>query len=774
MKNVFLLLVTVLLILTSCTKKQQMLPAFRDAELPVNERVADLLSRMTLEEKVAQTTSYNRQENVYDSLGVFTDEVLKEYAKDGIGIMRFGRLLDQNPYKHTEILNATQKYIIETNRLGIPTMYYGEALHGYMAEDGTVFPSAIGLASTWDTELVESIYSVAAKEMRARGISVAFTPVLGLARDARWGRTGETYGEDPYLVSRMGVASVKGLQGDSYLYDQNHVIATAKHYAVHSQPIGGLWNAPADFSERTIREQFLYPFEVVVKEAKVGCMMITYHENNGIPVTSDHKMVTEILRGEWGFDGFACSDLGSVSMLINGHNIAADEAEAARLAITAGVDMENGGPNQCYSRLTEQFREGIIPEWVLDTAVKRILSAKFRLGLFENPYVDPDQVASVTNTPAHRAIALEAAQKSMILLKNENKLLPLDEKRIKNLAVIGPNAGELHFGSYSHEPREGIHVLEGIQDFAKGKFNVHYAEGCKITAKPGSFWIDENPQLNSPESDAALIKEAVGVVKRCDAALFVLGGNESTHRESWGQDNHRGDRADLSLIGRQNDLVKACLETGIPVIVLILNERPLTINYIAENVPAILEGWYLGQETGTAVADVIFGKVNPGGKLPITFPRSVGQLPLYYNHKKTQNKNYLFLENTPLFPFGYGLSYTTFDYNSLKVANESIAPDQETEVTIEVSNTGDIAGDEVVQLYIRDLKSSVVRPVKELKGFKRITLEPGETKTVTLHITPEKLQFYDINMKRVVEPGEFEIMVGTSSVDYQTVNLTVR
>ncbi len=449
MKILIIQSLAVMFILASCTNNNLQQPAFKDATLPVEERVADLLSRMTLEEKVAQTTSYNNQENVYDSLGQFTDEVLKDFVQDGIGIMRFGRLLDQDPYKHTEILNATQKYIIESNCLGIPTLYYGEALHGYMAEGGTVFPSAIGIASTWDTELAEEIYSVAALEMRVRGISVAFSPVLGLARDARWGRTGETYGEDPYLVSRMGVAAVNGLQGDSDEYDQNHVIATAKHYAVHSQPIGGTWNAPADFSERTIREQFLYPFEVAVKEANVGCIMVTYHENNGIPVTADHKMVTEILRDEWGFNGFACSDLGSVSMLIKGHNVAADEAEAARLAITAGVDMENGGSNQCYSRLTEQFREGLIPEWVLDTAVTRILRAKFQLGLFENPYVDPDRVSTVTNTETHKALALKTAHKSMILLKNEDNLLPLDENIIKNLAVIGPNAGELHFGSYS-------------------------------------------------------------------------------------------------------------------------------------------------------------------------------------------------------------------------------------------------------------------------------------------------------------------------------------
>ena len=773
MKNIILLLVSVLLILNSCTKNQQKQPAFRDKALPVEERVADLLSRMTLEEKVAQTTSYNRQENVYDSLGQFTDEVLKEFAKDGVGIMRFGRLLDQPPYTQTEIINATQKYIIENNSHGIPTLFYGEALHGYMAEGATVFPSAIGLASTWDTELVEEIYSVAALEMRARGITVAFTPVLGLARDARWGRTGETYGEDPYLVSRMGVASVKGLQGEFYPYDKYHVIATAKHYAVHSQPVGGTWCAPADFSERTIREQFLYPFEVAVKEAKVGCIMATYNEINGIPINADHKLMTGILRDEWGFDGFVCSDLTSVDQLFTSHNVAADTAEAGRIAIQAGLDLENARGIHCYRTLAEQFREGLIPEWVLDTAVTRILKAKFLLGLFEDPYVDPTHVGTVTNTETHKALALETAHKSIILLKNENSLLPLDEKKIRNLAVIGPNAAELHFGAYSHEPRVGIHVLKGIQDFAEGKFNVHYAEGCKITLRPGSFWENINPQLNNPESDAALIKEAVGVVKKCDVALLVLGGNESTCREAWAED-HIGDRADLNLIGKQDELVQACLETGKPVIVLLLNERPLTVNYIEENVPAILEGWYLGQETGTAVADVVFGKVSPGGKLPITFPRSVGQLPVFYNRKNTRHKNYLFLENKPLFPFGHGLSYTTFEYNNFRLSEETISPDQETEVTVEVTNTGDVIGDEVVQMYIRDMISSVTRPVKELKGFKRITLEPGETKKVALSITPEKLQFYNINMKRVVEPGKFEIMVGTSSVDYQTVKLTVR
>jgi beta-glucosidase len=766
MKNLInVIMLLVLFTIISCDEGQEGQADYLDSSLTISERTSDLLSKMTIEEKVAQTTSYNEQEAVYDENGEFTDKIVKDFVKNGIGIMRFGRLLDQPPDTHTEITNAAQRYIIENNRFGIPTLYYGEALHGYMAEGATVFPSAIGLASTWDTELVQKIYEVSALEMRARGITVAFTPVLGLARDARWGRTGETFGEDPYLVSRMGVASVKGLQGESYFIDQQHVIATAKHYAVHSQPVGGTWCAPADFSERTIREQFLYPFEVAVKEAKVGCIMATYNEINGIPINADHKLMTRILRDEWGFDGFVCSDLTSVDQLFTRHFVAADTAEAARMAIQAGLDLENARDIFCYPTLTDQFEEGLIPEWVLDTAVTRILKAKFRLGLFENSYVDPENVSKVTNTEAHKALALETAHKSIILLKNENDLLPLNEKEIKNLAVIGPNAAELHFGAYAHEPRKGIHVLEGIQNYAKGKFKVHYAEGCKITVKPGSFWRNENPRLNSAESDAMLIKEAVGVASKCDAVVLVLGGNESTCREAWGFDTHKGDRANLDLIGRQDDLVKAVMATGKPVVVLLLNERPLTINYITENVPAILESWYLGQETGTAVADVLFGKINPGGKLPITFPKSVGQIPVFYNRKYTRFKSYLFLDSKPLFPFGFGLSYTTFEYNNLKIANPVIKPDQDTEVSIEVTNTGDLTGDEIVQLYIRDMLSSVTRPIMELKDFERITLDPGETKTVKLSITPEKLQFYDINMERVVEPGEFEVMIGSSSQD---------
>ena len=399
--RIIALLMSALPALGSYCQEQQNPPDYKDPSIPVEQRVADLLSKMTLEEKVAQTTSYNEQEETYDAQGKFTGDVLKDFVKDGVGIMRFGRLLDQPPYTHTEITNAVQRYVMENNRYGIPTLYYGEALHGYMAEGATVFPAAIGLASTWDTELVEKIYSVSAIEMRSRGITVAFTPVLGLARDPRWGRTGETYGEDPYLVSRMGVASVKGLQGDSFVIDQNHVIATAKHYAVHSQPVGGTWCAPADFSERTIREQFLYPFEMAVKEAKVGCIMATYNEINGIPINADHKLLTGILRDEWGFDGFVCSDLTSVDQLFTSHYVAADTAEAGRIAIQAGLDLENARGIHCYRTLADQFRQGLIPEWVLDTAVARILKAKFRLGLFENAFADPGQVSKVTNTKEH-------------------------------------------------------------------------------------------------------------------------------------------------------------------------------------------------------------------------------------------------------------------------------------------------------------------------------------------------------------------------------------
>jgi len=417
-------------------------------------------------------------------------------------------------------------------------------------------------------------------------------------------------------------------------------------------------------------------------------------------------------------------------------------------------------------------KDGKIPEATIDRAVARNLRAKFLLGLFENPYVDPDRAVAVTNSAAHQALAAEAARRSIVLLKNENNLLPLDRSKLKALAVIGPNAASLHLGGYSDKPGRGVSVLQGVKHKLGANVNVVYAEGCKIT-KEGGNWFGDTSQPSDEAEDRKLIAAAVDAAKSADVALLVLGGNEDTNKEAWAND-HLGDRDSLELFGRQNDLVRAVLATGKPTIVMLINGGPLAINYIAENVPAILEGFYLGQETGTAVADVLFGDYNPAGKLPISFPRSVGQLPIYYNQKPSARRGYLFTDKSPLFPFGYGLSYTSFSYGKPSISPAQIAPNGQAKVSVAVTNTGKRAGDEIVQLYIHDLVSSVTRPVIELKDFRRISLQPGETKTVEFTITPDKLRFYDVNMKRVVEPGTFEIMVGPSSVSHQSINLEVQ
>jgi beta-glucosidase len=554
------------------------------------------------------------------------------------------------------------------------------------------------------------------------------------------------------------------------MVDNEHVMATAKHFAAHGQPEGGTNIAPANFSERILRESFLPSFEAAVREARVMSVMPSYNEIDGLPSHANNWLLQKLLREEWGFDGLIASDYYAIPQLQDLHRVAADKAESARLAIEAGVDIELPDPDT-YLTLTQQVKEGKVSEATLNKAVARNLKAKFLLGLFDNPYVDPERAARVTNSDAHRALAAEAARRSLVLLKNAGNLLPLDRTRLKSIAVIGPNAAQTHLGGYSDDPGRTVSVLEGIKEKVGRQLEVKYAEGCKITVEGGNWWADSS-QLSNPVEDRKLIEAAVKVASSADLTVLVVGGNEDTNKEGWA-DNHLGDRDNLDLVGSQNDLVSAILATGKPVVVVLINSGPLTINLIAEKVPAILEGFYLGQETGVAVADVLFGDYNPAGKLPVSFPRSVGQLPIYYNHKPTARRGYLFTSKEPLFPFGYGLSYTTFEYENLRVSNSRIAVGNQTEVSVTVRNTGARAGDEIVQLYIRDVVSSVTRPVMELKDFRRIALKPGESKTVTFTITPEKLSFFDRQMKRTVEPGWFEIMVGPSSVKYQKVKFEV-
>jgi beta-glucosidase len=752
-------------------------PDYRNARLPVERRVADLLGRMTLEEKVAQLVCLwaERPEAGAPSgfstdRGDFSPEKARLVMKDGMGQIARQRER-KDPREAARFANALQKWLVEQTRLGIPAIFHDEILHGLMAPKGTSFPTPIALASSWDTDLVRRVFTAAALETRARGSHFVLGPNLDLAREPRWGRTEETYGEDPYLVSRMGVAVIKAIQGPGPGVDGEHVIATAKHFAAHGQPEGGTNVAPVNVSERVLREYFLPSFEAAVKEAKVMSVMASYNEIDGVPSHANKWLLQKVLRQEWGFDGLVASDYYGIPQLEQLHHVAGDKAEAARLALEAGVDAELPDPD-CFKTLVQLVRSGKVSEALVDKAVARNLRAKFLLGLFENPYVDAERAARVTDSAEHRALAAEAARRSITLLKNEGNILPLDRRALKSIAVIGPNAERAHLGGYTDPtPARGVGVLEGVRKKLGAGVKVNYAEGCKITKEGGDWWADAS-HPSDPAEDEKLIAQAVEAAKASDVALLVLGGNEDTNKEAWA-DNHLGDRDNLDLVGRQDDLVRAVLATGKPTVVMLINSGPLSVTYVAEHVPAVLEGFYLGEETGTGVADVLFGDYNPSGKLPVSFPRTVGQLPVYYNYKPTAKRGYLYASREPLFAFGHGLSYTTFEYSNLKVSPAQIGPGGEARASVTVTNTGRRAGEEVVQLYLRDVVSSVTRPVKELKDFTRVSLAPGESKTVTFTITPDKLAFYNLNMERAVEPGWFDIMVGTSSVKYQTAKLEV-
>jgi beta-glucosidase len=749
-------------------RAQDTLSGYRNPKVPTDQRVADLLKRMTLEEKIDQIMG-GRRYQILDDTGTFTPEgapdlFKKLYSNDA----RF------SPHDRAVIRNAIQRFQMQKTRLGIPAMIMGEGLHGFMEYDSTSFPQALGLASTWDPKLVNDVFTATADEMASAGVNQAFSPVIDLARDPRWGRTEETYGEDPYLVARMGVAAIEGLQGQDFSIDRHHVVATAKHF-VHGQMEGGRNTGPSNISERILRESFLVPFQAAVQEAHVGSVMASYNEIDGIPVHINHWLLGGVLRQEWGFSGYVTSDGGALQMLYETHHVAADKEGAAREALAAGVDFDlsNG---DVYRTLLDQVKQGTVPESQLDAAVGRILATKFRLGLFEHPFVDPDYAEKTTNSPEHQKLALKAAQEAIVLLKNENNLLPLDLSKIKTIAVIGPNAPDVHQGGYSRDPGPGhsVSLLDGIIKRAGPNVNVVYSEGCQITTgKHGwSEWYANNVKLQDPKDAAASIQAAVAVARKADVAIVVVGENEGTNREAWAE-NHLGDRDSLDLLGAQDDLIRAIVETGTPTVVFLLNGRPLSVNYAAAHVPAILEGWYLGEQGGGAAANVLFGDVNPGGKIPVTFPRSVGQLPDYYDHKPSRNRSYAFVNSTPLFPFGFGLSYTTFRFDNLRLESATIHPDETATVTVDVTNTGSREGDEVAQLYIHQRVASVTQPVMELRGFQRLTLKPGEKTTVKFSLTPQALSILDSEMHRVVEPGAFDVMVGPSSAQTQTVSLEV-
>lgn len=784
-QQLIVLTLTILLIFNALilpTSANEVLP-YQNPQLSIDERVKDLLGRMTLEEKVAQMMCVWMQKP-NDNTGIpkeqlpfggkFSLELAKKNFPNGIG--QFARQRELlTPKESAEYANAVQKWLKENTRLAIPAVIHDEILHGNMSSGSTVFPTPLALSSSWDTDLIHRVFTVAAKHTRLRGTHHVLGPNMDLAREARWGRSEETYGEDPYLTSRMMVSLVKAIQGNATYANpklgEYSVIATGKHFAGHGQPENGTNIGPVNISERTLRETHFAPFEAAVKEANLLSIMPAYHEIDGIPVHANKWMIDSLLRKEWGFQGTIVSDYYAVKELKERHRVAADFPDAAKQALEAGVDVELPDP-EVNKSLVEVVKAGKVSEKLVDQAVSRILYQKFQLGLFENPYVDANKATQMIDTAEDRALAAESARRSIVLLKNDKNTLPLDKSKLKSIAVIGPNAAKAHLGGYTDpRPPRTVSILEGVKNKLGNAVKVNYAEGVKIT-KEGGNWFGDTITLNDAASDQKLIDEAVKTAKMSDKVILVIGGNEDTNKEGWAE-NHLGDRDSLELVGRQNDLVKAILATGKPTVVFLINSGPLAINYVAENVPAILEGFYLGQETGTAAADVLFGDYNPAGKLTVSFPRSVGQLPIHYNYKPTARRGYLLSTTAPLYAFGHGLSYTTFKYSNLKITKPKIGANEETTVTVDITNTGKVRGDEIAQMYIRDEVSSVTRPVKELKDFARVSIEAGQTKTVTFKITPQKLSFYNREMKRVVEPGTFQIMVGGNSVDLMKETLEV-
>ncbi|HXI24412.1 MAG TPA: beta-glucosidase BglX [Pyrinomonadaceae bacterium] len=686
---------------------------------------------MTLEEKLGQLQQLDGEAN-------------GNYRPEHLELVRKGLLGSTLNVRGAARTNELQRAAIEQSRLQIPVLFGFDVIHGYR----TIFPAPLGEASSWDPSIAETSAGIAAAEARAAGVHWTFAPMLDIARDARWGRIIEGAGEDPYLGSAFARARVRGFQGRDYSASDK-VLACAKHWVAYGAAEAGRDYNTTDMSEGTLRQIYFPPFKAAVDEG-VGTFMSAFNDLNGVPASANPFTLTKVLRGEWKFDGFVVSDYTAVQELIQ-HGLAADEAGAAQLALNAGVDMEM--VSRLYNKHgAELLRSGQLSQAKIDEAVRRILRIKFRLGLFDHPYVDESRERSVILSAANLAAAREIAARSMVLLKNERETLPLS-KNVKSIALIGPLADDQldMLGSWNGDGQaaDAVTLLAGIRAKVPAA-KINYAKGCDI---------------DNDSTDG--FAEAVRAARESDVVIVAVG-------ESAAMSGEASSRATLDLPGRQLDLLKTLHATGKPVVVVLMNGRPLTINWLAENSPAILETWFAGTQAGNAMADVLFGDVNPGGKLPVTFPRAVGQEPLYYNHLNTgrppdaNNKytsKYLDVSWTPLYPFGYGLSYTQFRLQNLQLSAESIRPDGRVTVSVEVENTGQRAGDEVVQLYIRDVVASVTRPVRELKGFQRVTLRPGEKRRVEFILTPELLGFYNRDVRFVVEPGEFRVMVGTSSAD---------
>jgi beta-glucosidase len=856
-----------------CPIQAQKKYPYQDAKLPVEERVSDLLSRMSLEEKVRQMDMYK---------GEFfkeKEDFSKTRSAAKIGNLGIGAIHDIYP-RSAKMINTLQSEVIKRNKWGIPALIMCEMLHGYLDDGSTAFPMNIGLGATWDTNLMKKVGGVIGTEARAHGVHFGLGPNLDVGREPRWGRVAETFGEDVYLVGEMGTAMIKGMQGDDLKSDRS-IIAEPKHFAVHGIPEGGANSSPVLVGERAARQDFLPSFEKAFRKGGALGTMCAYSELDGIPCAANHWLLTDVLRKEWGFKGIVVSDLGAIKYLQTTHYVTNSPKESIREAVAAGVDMQ-------FYDFTNEFWQTSIVELVnekkltmeqIDRAAGGVLRLKFLLGLFENPYTDKNLIKERFHTKENQDVALEAAHKSIVLLKNENNILPL-KKDIKTVAVIGPNANASRLGGYSVKNKVGTTVLEGVQEVVGKTANVLYEEGVSLIVKgqiipskylftpdesqnglkgeyfnnrnvqgapaltridsqlefdwpwsPGDgvtdddfsirwtgylksdkafdgwlglssddgirMWIDDQlvidnwtkgatSMVTTPKNieagkkykvriemweggwgarahlrwnlEKVNFQPAIDIAKKADVAIVVLGESNELVEEN-------RDVASLDLHGMQQELIEAIQKTGTPVICVLLNGRPLSTNWISENIPAVIEGWFPGELGGRAVADVLFGDYNPGGRLPVTVPKSVGQLPIYYNQKPSAIHKYVSESEHPLYTFGYGLSYTKFEYSNLKISSPAIKADGELKVSVDVKNTGNLDGDEVVQLYLHDKYSSVTTPAKTLKGFKRLPIKKGATATVEFTLTPDELSIWNREMKRVVEPGDFEVMVGGNSVD---------
>jgi len=767
---------------------------YQNAGLSTEQRVDDLLPRMTLQEKVAQLqTIWQQRRGMEGPQQQFLADKAAQIIPFGIG--HIGRPSEfKTPEQTAEFNNALQRWLKQHTRLGIPALMHEEALHGYAAFEASSLPQAIALASSWSPQIMHDVYALAAREMRATGAHWALTPILDIARDPSWGRIEETMGEDPYLMSTLGVAAVRGFQGAAGkegAFAPDKVVATLKHLTGHGQPQAGLNIAPAQIAPRELHEVFLPPFEAAVKLAHAGSIMASYNEIDGIPSHVNQPLLQGVVRDNWGFNGVIVSDYFAINELNSRHHLYSTPAEAAKAALLAGVDMELPDPDT-FLHLAALVQAGQLDEAAIDTAVRRVLALKFRLGLFDNPYVDAKAANALVGAASERDFARQVAERSMVLLKN-NGILPLNADKIGKLAVIGPHADETQLGGYSSIPRQTVSIYQGLKQKLQGKAQVQFARGTVLT-KPlsntataqdanqafitsdirqrsqaaGTFsmqrWNHDAIALADDSDRAGLLEEAVALTKSADAVVLVLGENEALSREAWAE-SHLGDRASLQLVGNQLQLAKAVLAAGKPVVLLLSNGRPLALGELADTMPAIIETWYLGQETGAAVANVLFGEVNPSAKLPLTFPRSAGHIPVYYNHKASAKRGYLFDDISPLYPFGHGLSYTTFNYSQLQIDASEAQANGEVQISLTLQNSGPRDGSEVVQLYIKDPVASVTRPVQQLKGFARVALKRGEQATVSFTLPVNLLAFFDQQMRWVVEPGEIQLQLGSSSAD---------